>query len=81
MQKRYDSKTFEYPIMDSKLIITQVSITGETGTGNEAVSADICRWEHAVQGKLTSLDEILLALMYSQWWLSFTKRKFMGKSL
>ena len=48
MQKPYDSKTFEYLIIDPKLIVTQVFITGETGTGNEAVSEDICRWKHAV---------------------------------
>lgn len=81
MQKPYDSETFEYLIMESKLIVTQVSIAGQAGTGNEAISTDLCRWKHAVQGKFHSLHEMLLALMYSQWWLSFTKRKFMGKSL
>ena len=48
MQKPYDSKMFEHLITEVKLIVTQVSIAGETGIGNEAVSADICRWKHAV---------------------------------
>lgn len=48
MQKPYDSKMFEHLFTEVKLIITQVFITGKTGTGNEAVSADLRRWKHAV---------------------------------
>ena len=48
MQKPYDSKMFGHLIIEVKLIVTQVSIAGEAGVGNEAVSADICRWKYAV---------------------------------
>lgn len=48
MQKLYDSKTFVHFIIESKLIVTQVSFTGETRIGNEAVGADICRWKYSV---------------------------------
>ena len=59
MQKPYDSEMFGRLFIELKLIVTQVFIAGETGIGNEAVSADIRRWKHAVEGKFYLLHEIL----------------------
>ena len=59
MQRPYDSKTFKHSIIEIKLIVAQVSIAGETGIGNEAVSAYICRWKYAIKGKPYSPYKIL----------------------
>lgn len=61
----------------------QVSITSATGVGNEVIGQGVCRWTYAVEGKHFSICNMEFSSLAEsvQWWLSFTKRKFMGKSL
>lgn len=63
------------------LMLLQILVTGAAGACDEVTGQDIRRWAYAIEGK-----SILTYLLWNstdslQWWLSFTKRKFMGKSL
>lgn len=67
--------------MPHRLTVTQVFIPSKTRVGDEVISTSICGRSSSIKSEYLYFANVSTTANNRQWWLSFTKRKFMGKSL